>query len=264
MKYIPHSVAEWVMALGIAFSLGIFFVAVVEDNPWEDHSYEDAPPITLGTPAPHTDGKEKMTCSTCHAILPPDPNQSKDFRIPILVGAPSPHGDERDQQPCGNCHRYVNNLQENVTAPKGGAVGVTAAMQTGQRDVKKKPSLRFPPKAKPLDKEAHEVFTFFRFQGKVTRVFPRNPKIDPGNVTVLVDNGIKQPMWIDLAPYWFLKSEDCRIFKGMFIKGQAAADDPQNRSELAYATTIGVNGKSCFIRNSHLTGLWDPTAMMVE
>ncbi|WP_135075522.1 magnetochrome domain-containing protein [Terasakiella sp. SH-1] len=263
MKYIPHSVAEWVMALGIAFSLGIFFVAVVEDNPWQDHSYGDAPPITLGTPAPHTDGKEKMTCSTCHAILPPDPNQSKDFRIPIAVGAPSPHGDERDQQPCSNCHRYVNSLQQDVGG-SGVAQAVTAAMaMPPQGEVKKKPSLRFPPKAKPLDKEAHEIFTFFRFQGKVTRIFPKNPKLDPqANIVALVDNGITQPMWVDLAPNWFLKSEGCRVFKGMFIKGQAAAEDPKDRTELAYATTLGVNGKSCFLRNSHLRGLWDPMAMM--
>ncbi|MFN3076075.1 MAG: magnetochrome domain-containing protein [Alphaproteobacteria bacterium] len=66
-----HDVAVWIMALGIVFSLALVLTATLGTDLWEDRTYSVAPPIVAGMPAPHADGREKMTCSSCHIIVPP-------------------------------------------------------------------------------------------------------------------------------------------------------------------------------------------------
>ncbi|OSM08653.1 magnetochrome domain-containing protein [Magnetofaba australis] len=107
--------AEWIMASGIVFGLGFFLLAVFDDDPWDDHAYDKAPPVGAGVPAPHRDGREKMVCSSCHEII------AKNGRVtagpgqgggpppipPITQGTPSPHKDSRDKMACANCHEII-------------------------------------------------------------------------------------------------------------------------------------------------------------
>ncbi len=88
---------------------------------------DPGPAIIAGTPAPHTDGRERMNCTICHQLLPaqqgmnqigmlmgtqpvmqqiarqirPDPGPA------IIAGTPAPHTDGRERMNCTICHQML-------------------------------------------------------------------------------------------------------------------------------------------------------------
>lgn len=108
-----------------------------------------APPIIAGTPAPHTDGREKMQCTICHRILQPGqaaaapapapvafpfaspasvpPQPGLDMTIaaaqpiqagpPIRAGMAAPHRDGRERMDCKLCHQIIGAPQTATGTP---------------------------------------------------------------------------------------------------------------------------------------------------
>lgn len=251
-----QDLATWIMALGIAFGLGLFLTAVINRNPWEDHTYNISPPIVVGTPAPHMDGREAMTCSSCHVVVPMKTTASRMTGIlPIVQGGPSPHIDGREKMNCASCHTILP--RSKAAAPPSPPVGLAAQepMMLQPRAVTvamNAPASLLPPIPAPLGPEAHEGFTSYRFQGKVVRVFVTGSQTW-GDVYILLDDGINPPGWIDLAPRLFLQTGSCLVRPGMFVKGTAYRDT----GALAYGGSLMVNGELCMLRDNHLKGLWE-------
>ncbi|CAK0747871.1 Magnetosome protein MamX [uncultured Gammaproteobacteria bacterium] len=254
-----HDWAAWIMALGIAFGMTMFLIAIFNDNPWNDHTYAVASPIVAGVPAPHRDGREKMVCSSCHVVVPAKTVAGTAAGVlPIVQGTPAPHHDGRENLVCSNCHTIV--------AKGKGGPGTTTAQPNAinHNNVASPPpravtvAMTFtPPPTPTLDPEAHELFTDYRFQGRVVRIAGTGSQSVWGDVFVLIDDGINPPWWMDLAPRLFLQSSGCPIGIGMFVKGTAVRDATQDASALVYGKSIMVNGELCPLRNSHLKGLWE-------
>jgi len=251
-----HSVAEWIMAIGVIFGIGVFFTAVFSASPWADHGYDVAPPIIAGRPAPHRDGREKMVCTSCHAVVAAKTTPQTGI-LPIIDGVPAPHTDGRENQACSNCHTIVpkGKLRAVDPAPPQRATqslpqAVTVAMTALPPPV---------PAPAALGGEAHEQFLLYRFQGKVARVASSDPQSSWGDITMLVDDGVNQPTWIAIAPHWYLRAAGCQVGPGMFIKGTAFRD-AVGGTPLAYGRSITVNGDLCELRNSHMVGLWEQGA----
>ncbi len=95
------------------------------------------PPITIGAPAPHRDGREAMDCGICHQMLPrtgqaPRPAATMARGVtaavpgmappPIVAGTPPPHRDGRETMDCAMCHKFI---------PAGGAATAAPVAQTG-------------------------------------------------------------------------------------------------------------------------------------
>ncbi|MBF0190110.1 MAG: magnetochrome domain-containing protein [Magnetococcales bacterium] len=120
------------MAISIAFSLVLFFLSVFAEDPWEDHVYNKAPPIAAGMSAPHLDGRERMTCSSCHEIIASHPNSGLSSTPPLVDGTPAvaSHQDGRDQMPCANCHRILPNDAPS-TPPAPGSLSPPAMTAPG-------------------------------------------------------------------------------------------------------------------------------------
>ncbi|MEO5338013.1 MAG: trypsin-like peptidase domain-containing protein [Magnetospirillum sp. WYHS-4] len=91
------------------------------------------PPILAGAKTPHTDGREKIACVTCHTILTKgvgasaspvalQPSAAAQAGPAILAGARSPHKDGREKMACVTCHTILT---------KGGAAAAATpvAMQ---------------------------------------------------------------------------------------------------------------------------------------
>ena len=229
------------MALGIAFSLALFFTAAFSDDPWQDHSYDRAPPIVAGASAPHLDGREKMVCSSCHMVVPPKTAAAgqQPGPLPIVQGMPSPHVDGRERMACAGCHTIVPKGARPPAPPAAAKpLAVSVALTTS------------PPH------EAPEDLIPYRYQGKVVRVAGSGTRSVWGDIYVLVDDGINARLWIVLAPRWFLQAEGCLVRPGMFVKGTAFRDPDQGRTSPAYGKSVMANGEVCALRDNHLNGLW--------
>lgn len=251
----------WIMATGLMLGTGLFLMAVFDVDPWKDHRYSYAPPIAAGAPSPHPDDRTHRTCSSCHQII----NQQRDLAIPvapptppIASGVPSPHGDSRDNMACSKCHR----IQAQTTLPTPPAAppqvvapqtaqGIAVAMMTVPY-----PLLPAAPAVKP--REWHEKFQPVRFQGKILAVVGKNIRYGRINVNILVNDGINQPSWYNLAPEWYLQAKRCNVSTGFYVKGTSFNELGQPNA-LRYGQSLSVNGQFCQLRNSHMEGLWNPT-----
>jgi len=253
-------IAVWIMALGIVFSLALVLTAVFNENPWADHTYGKAPPILAGAPSPHMDARDNMVCSSCHIVLPaqkptgPSAGGRPTGVLPIAQGTPSPHRDGRSEMPCANCHTIL---------PKGGQAAVPAAPVAS--DVP--PSLAQavtvamtlePPALETAEAagEAHERMVSYRYQGKIVKMAGTGATTVWGDIFILVDDGINEPLWINLAPSYFLQASGCAVRPGIFVKGTAFRDPAQGNQGLAYAASVMSNGEVCALRDNHLKGLW--------
>jgi hypothetical protein len=257
MKAVPanrHGIAEWIMALGVVFGVSVFFTAVFSEDFWADHGYDVAPPIVAGRPAPHRDGREKMVCTSCHVVVPPKAGPSVGV-LPIVEGTPAPHADGREAMPCSNCHTIIPKGKTAAPAKAPAPRPATASLPQAVTVAMTALPPPLPPPAE-MNREAHERFAEYRFQGKIVRVNSSNPQSSWGDVYMLVNDGINQPAWIDVAPYWYLQSAGCQIGPGMFVKGTAFRD-AGGAGSLVYGRSITVNGDICELRNSHMVGLWD-------
>ncbi|CAA7622268.1 magnetosome formation protease MamE [Magnetospirillum sp. UT-4] len=77
------------------------------------------PAIMAGVPAPHTDGRQNMDCTTCHDIIPAGNQPAAGMGGPMLpvaapvapppipVGAVAPHTDGRQNMNCATCHQMI-------------------------------------------------------------------------------------------------------------------------------------------------------------
>lgn len=249
-----HDVAVWIMALGIAFALALFLTAVFNINPWEDHTYQMAPPIVAGMPAPHRDGREEMVCSSCHIVTQPKlaSNAPPGAVLPIVAGTPSPHTDNRAKMTCANCHTIV---------PKGG--GAVAAPQSSAPQPRSLPvalpqSLPDTAQFGPAMGAGEEELTIppYRFQGRVLKVAGSGAGSQWSDVYILLDDRINDPVWINLAPRWYLQAGGCHVRAGMFVKGLAFRDQTPDNPSPAYAMSLMVNGEFCRLRDRHMSGLW--------
>jgi ferredoxin len=246
------------MALGIAFGLALFLTAAFNANPWDDHAYGLAPPIVSGMPAPHRDGREKMVCSSCHVVMPPKTvaGAPPGAVLPIVQGTPAPHTDGREKIACSSCHTII--AKGKVVPPAPPPAQAVAAAMTVAAPVAPAPLpgpvAQLPPE--PMGGEAAEMFTPYRFQGKVLKVAGTGAQSVWGDIYVLVDDGINSPAWIDLAPRWFLQAGGCHLRTGMFVKGTAFRDPAGDSTSLVIGQTVMVNGEVCALRDHHMTGLW--------
>ncbi|MBF0621320.1 MAG: magnetochrome domain-containing protein [Magnetococcales bacterium] len=259
-----NNIAAWIMASAIVLGAGLFLIAVFEENPWDDHSYDEAPAIVAGAPSPHPDDRGHMVCSSCHEILVDNISNQKTVP-PITSGATAPHLDARRRQVCSNCHRIMTQAEaaarqaqrEKQIARQSASPGVqmmTVAMTPSTNRSVATP----PPAARTVDPEWHERFTTVRFQGKVIRVVNQSQRSSGRkNVTIQVSNEITSPAWYNLAPAGYLKENGCGIRNGMYIKGTAFKEMGAGKGALLYAASISVNGEVCPLRDSHMLGMWE-------
>jgi hypothetical protein len=244
-KVVTLNIAEWIMAVGIVFGISLFLLSVVKNDPWHDHVYDNAPPISAGVASPHRAARHKMVCSSCHEII--DPNLSGRSKIipPIVVGSVAPHRDGREKQFCSHCHKIVSRQQ---------AVKSIAVAQI----------IPLLPRPDPMtvDPEWHERFLINRFQGKVIRVVEKTIQSGRENINLLINDGINKPAWYNLAPSWYLSKQGCSVQTGLFVKGTAYKEMGQVNPKMQYVKTLSVNGQLCEIRNTHMTGMWEPGATL--
>lgn len=263
------------MAISIAFSLVLFFLSVFAEDPWEDHVYNKAPPIAAGMSAPHLDGRERMTCSSCHEIIASNPNSGVASTPPLVDGTPAvaSHRDGRDQMPCANCHLILPNnapptpvvsAPVNLSPPAMTAPENTTATPAVAREapismnvaITLAPAPPRTPAAAAIDPEWHERFIPTRFQGKIVRIVENSVQSGRINTHILVHDGINAATWINLAPDWYLNKQGCRIGIGLFVKGTAYKETGSKQTALRYAKSFSVNGQSCILRDKHLRSAW--------
>ncbi|CAA7625447.1 magnetosome protein MamX [Magnetospirillum sp. SS-4] len=257
-KAVAHpDIAVWIMALGIAFSMALVLTALFNANPWEDHTYDLAPPVVTGMPAPHRDGREKMVCSSCHIVTPPAIGTGPGSgTLPIVQGTPAPHTDGREKMPCASCHTIV---KKGSVAKGAKPAPLPAATMQGiplPEAVSVALAVAPPPTPVPLGKEAHERMVPFRYQGKIVSIAGAGARSVWGDIYIQINDGINPPIWIDLAPRWYLQAEGCVVRPGMFVKGTAFRDPTQASAGLDYAISVMANGEICTLRDNHLNGLW--------
>jgi hypothetical protein len=249
------NIAEWIMAVGIVFGIGLLLLSIVKNDPWEDHVYDNVPPIAAGVPSPHRAGRQKMVCSSCHEIISPTLSGRSKVVPSIVRNAISPHGDGRDKQLCTNCHKIVaRSAPRNVAQQRTQAKSIAVAQ-------------RIPLMARPdptRGPEWHERFGLTRFQGRIIRVVTKTVRSGRENLNVLIDNSISKPAWYNLAPNWFLQKLECSVQQGLFVKGTAYKEIGQRNPQMQYVKTISVNGHLCELRNRHMTGLWEPGAALAH
>ncbi len=254
-----QDLAAWIMALGVVFGMAMFLTAVFNGNPWNDHTYAKASPIIAGMPGPHRDGREKMICSSCHIVVPAKQVAGPaTWRLPIVQGTKAPHVDGREKVACATCHTIL--VKDTAAAATGARLQPTQKVGAASPKVVTVALPVDPVGAPPeqiLSPEAHEWFVAYRFQGNVKRVSGTGSQTVWGDVYILVDDGINDPSWIDLAPRLFLQSGGCYVRPGMFVKGTAYRDPNGGPGSLGYAKSIMVNGELCALRDSHLNGLWE-------
>ena len=77
-----------------------------------------------------------------------------------------------------------------------------------------------------------------------------------GDVYILLDDRINDPVWVNLAPRWFLQAEGCQVRAGIFVKGLAFRDPAPDSPSPSYAMSLMVNGEFCQLRDTHMRGLW--------
>ncbi|MBF8273578.1 MAG: Histidine kinase [Magnetococcales bacterium] len=241
----------WIMATGLMLGTGLFLMAVFDVDPWKDPGYNYAPPIAAGAPSPHVSDRFGRACSSCHQIINPQRDLAIPF-VPIPSGAISPHRDGRESQACSRCHRIL--ARKNIptrTQPQQNAVaqGIPVAI------VPPLPPLPSPPAVR--DNEWHEKFRPIRFQGKILAVAGKNLSLGRNNINILINDGINQPSWYNLAPEWYLKSTKCNVSYGLYVKGTAFRE-LGGTNTLRYGQNLSVNGQYCPLRNSHMEGLWNP------
>ena len=256
------------MAVGIAFALALFLTAVFNANPWEDHTYQAAPPIVAGIPAPHRDGREEMVCSSCHIVTQPKilPGAPADAVLPIVAGTPAPHTDGREKMNCAACHTIIAKDKTSASQPQPKtkpkvAKSVAAAMMTvalpNGAIVQAAPP-QFSPPPPPVMGGGEEEMTIppYRFQGKIKKVAGTGAGSVWGDVYILLDDGINDPTWINLAPRWYLQAGGCHLRPGLFIKGLAFRDMNAEGPAPSYGMSVMVNGEFCTLRDQNMRGLW--------
>ncbi|MBF0588597.1 MAG: magnetochrome domain-containing protein [Magnetococcales bacterium] len=257
------NIASWIMASGALFGIGLFLMTAFSIDPWEDHSYENVPPIAAGAPSPHGDDRSKMVCSTCHEIISSNVKPQISRIPPIVGGAPAPHRDGRERQPCAECHRILSQQEAMMLAGPGGfrqnsspaAPAATPARTVPVAQVMV-PSL--PPRQPTVvDPEWHERFRPVRFQGKVVQIIGRSTRSGRRNVSVRVSDSVNAPVWYNLAPSWYLKSKKCNVGLGMFVKGTAFKEMGRKNPKLMYGKSIAVNGQFCLLRDKEMRGAWE-------
>lgn len=264
-----HDVAVWIMALGIAFALALFLTAIFNANPWEDHTYQVAPPIVAGMPAPHKDGREEMVCSSCHIVTHPKTvsGAPPGAVLPIVEGTPAPHKDGREKMNCAMCHTIIPRSKPvsgpartvpaapaaPVAAPQTLPVAMPVVMPQGAA-VPAVPLQSQPPITVRGGEE--ENLPTYRFQGKVLKLAGTGSQSVWGDVFILLDDGINDPTWIDLAPRWYLQAGGCHLRAGMFVKGMAFRDANADGPTPSYGMSLLVNGEFCGLRDREMRGLW--------
>lgn len=246
----------WIMATGLMLGTGLFLMAVFDVDPWKDHRYSYAPPISAGAPSPHPDDRTHRTCSSCHQII----NRQRDLAIPMISAPPipsgtiTPHRDGRETKACSKCHRILAKTTSptpTTGTPQAPAQGIAVAMVTTPY-----PLLPAAPTVKP--REWHEKFQPIRFQGKILAVVGKNINFGRININILINDGVNQPSWYNLAPEWYLQAKRCNVSSGFYVKGTSFNELGQPNA-LRYGQSLSVNGQFCQLRNSHMEGLWNPT-----
>ncbi|MBF0453941.1 MAG: magnetochrome domain-containing protein [Magnetococcales bacterium] len=237
------NIAEWIMAVGIVFGMALLLLSVVKDDPWNDHVYDKAPPISAGVPSPHRAGRQKMVCSSCHEIINPTLSGRSKVIPPIVAGAPAPHRDGREKQLCSHCHKIIS--------PRSAAQSIAVAQ-----------IIPVITPANTFDPEMHERFKLTRIQGKIVRIVEKTVQSGRENLNVMIDNGISKPAWYNLAPKKFLVEQGCSVQTGLFVKGTAYREIGRRNPQIQYVKTLSVNGQLCDLRNTHMVGLWEPGASL--
>ena len=246
-KIATLNIAEWIMAVGIVFGVGLLLLSVVKDDPWQDHVYDNVPPISAGVASPHRGGRQKMVCSSCHEIIDPKLSGRANIIPPIIFGAPAPHVDGREKQTCSHCHKILNQ-------PQSRAQTIAVAQRL--------PTFTPIPVSPSPDPEMHERFLLSRFQGKIIRVVTKSVQSGRENLNILLNNGINKPTWFNLAPDDYLGKQGCGVQTGLFVKGTSFKEMGRRTPQMQYVKTISVNGHLCLIRDRHMLGMWEPGAVL--
>ncbi|MBF0176981.1 MAG: magnetochrome domain-containing protein [Magnetococcales bacterium] len=245
------NIAEWIMAAGVVFSIGLLLLTIIPDNPWNDHVYNNVPPIVAGVASPHKNGRQMMVCSSCHEVMQIDGTGQTRAIPPVIEGTPNPHPDARGQQNCGRCHKMISRqqiatLHQLRQAPASIPVALTPGLPPASTSL--------------LDPESHERFQVVRFQGKVRHVYWKSPRVTLDNqegVIILVDDGVNEPVWLDLGPRGNLEQQGCGVQVGTYIKGTAFQEASVQVAQMQYAKTLAIHGQFCTLRDNHLRS-WTP------
>ncbi len=83
-------IEQIVIGGGLAVVIGLSVVAIFADDLWEDE-YHDAPAIPAGILSPHRDGREKISCNSCHVILVENTNNTEPEERRAEKGAERPN-----------------------------------------------------------------------------------------------------------------------------------------------------------------------------
>ena len=233
------------MAAGIVFGMGLLLLSVVKDDPWNDHVYDNAPPIAAGVASPHSAGRQKMVCSSCHETIDPTLSGRAKIIPPVIVGIPAPHRDGREKQLCSHCHKIISRTNSARTVAVARVIPMLPT-----------------PSPNTLDPEWHERFVLTRFQGKIIRVVEKTVQSGRENLNILINDGINVPAWYNLAPGWFLSEQECTVRSGLCVKGTAYKEIGKRNPRIQYVKTLSVNGQFCDLRNTHMVGLWEPGATL--
>ncbi|GAB6051972.1 hypothetical protein JCM17960_07920 [Magnetospira thiophila] len=282
---------QWIMGVSIVFSLALLFITLFSDDLWHEDSYEHAPPIVAGIPAPHRDGREKMACSSCHEIMsmrnqaalpPTNPNAAGIAVPPIRAGTLSPHTDGRQNQACRNCHHIIPRSEAqalhgqrvqsaNPTPPAPMGVSAAWTPNPGMATNAMQPVLP-PDGVRRLQiagpKTGQDVTDFgaltipldraglHRFQGKISQVAIAAPNGPDSLINIWVDDGVNVPHRAVLAPSWFLNEQRCPVALNMYVKGLAFRIELPHAVDPLYVKSISVNGKTCLLRDTLGVPMW--------
>ncbi len=263
-----NNIAAWIMSVGIVLAFGFFLIAVFEEDPWEDHIYEEAPAISAGTPSPHHDDRSYMVCSSCHEIrFNQSPNQTAQVP-PIVRGTAAPHRDGRERQVCTNCHRIMTQREANERIKgsswknvrflqdfPGGAQIIPVNKET--RNTPSGVGFAPPDVLRKINRNWHERFDLVRFQGKIIFIVNQRQLSGRKHVNILVSNKVGAPVWYNLAPRSYLADMKCNVGAGMYIKGTAYKERNAAVNSLQYGASISVNGGVCQLRDKKMIGGWE-------
>ncbi|MBF0589323.1 MAG: magnetochrome domain-containing protein [Magnetococcales bacterium] len=226
--------AEWTMAVGTVFGIGLFVVTFITKDPWRDDAYRHAPPIRLGAPLPHADARARMVCAACHEMIWSTGTAKAGTAPPIPRWRSAPHTDGREKRVCATCHRILS-ASEAAVPGFAKQPGVTpVAMQRGT-----------------LFNGIH--YGQKRFQGRVVQRVEENPAIGRSQVSIRVNDGMNPSRWIQLAPLSHLEAGKCRVPLGSFAKGTAFVEaTPGRRPGVWFARTLASGGERCTLRDRRM------------
>ncbi len=286
MKRTDLKLAEWTMALGVVFGMGLFVVTFLSQDPVRREGAFQAPPIRLGAAPPHTDRRAKAICGACHAILWGTGSMQAGTAPAISRWSRAPHADERARRVCATCHQVRNTLPGQpltrapaipaTTKPNAwpnqpktfpGTANVQPAQPSTSQSGPTSPDATTQPARRPsatlvaLRRPQPEGAIRFngilyqqqRLQGWITQIIGPNAGTLRRNIAIRVDNRLHPPAWVELAPMRHLHVQGCQVAVGAFVKGMVFQEvGGAGIPGVDFARTLTIQGQRCRMRDGQM------------